>query len=104
MLQNGPESWSVGSGLALHPDISTDWRDRFVFDARVVRPLEAGATGSLVAVHYSGWDLTDAEEHYLRMVAWGTTRDAQLDPYLQADFWFCGRHPTERIAYLARTL
>jgi hypothetical protein len=98
------EPWLIGCGL----HIARGARHRLaelVWNSRVLAAREAGLAGTLVGVQYSGWGdrFGGGDEHYLRMCAWGTTRDANLEPYLDAGFFPVGRTDVDSnpVAWLA---
>lgn len=105
VVQDGSERWLLGAGSRLHPRVSAEATTSVVRDMRILLARERSCRGVVVGVRYDGWteELEGADEHYLKMVAFGSRRDPRLSPYFELGFWTFGRAIDDRVAYLARS-
>lgn len=102
----GKTPWLIGAGLEVADWTGDDARSQLVENMRVLLGYERSCSGVIVATRFAGWktERPGGERHYLQMVEYGSRRDPLLELYLKLGFWFVGRHPSERIAYLAKRL
>lgn len=105
VVRKGNERWLVGAGSRLHPMVLGEAAIGVVRDMRLLLARERSCRGVVVGVRYDGWteELEGADEHYLKMVEFGSRRDPRLSPYYELGFWTVGKATGERIAYLARS-